>query len=333
MAVYDIAIIGAGPAGLSAGITARARNKNTIIISNKLQDNPLAKSKLVDNYPGMPGVSGLELLTAMAEHADSLGCEFMQARVITILPLEVAGTTSFFITTSGEVVEARTVIIALGSSAGGKPIEGELEFLGRGVSYCATCDGMLFRNSDVCVVGLSSEAFEEAEFLAEIGANVHYLAASKKDRALLAADDKDADTKLPDNLVVRKATACAIEGDALGVTGVRVKEALAVDNNAGNAGAVGEVGNSHPSNNDTVETIIPCQGVFVLRSSVAPTLLLATLELEGSFIKVDARMRTNVAGVFAAGDCTGKPLQVAKAVGEGQIACFSAVEHLDTLKQ
>jgi len=303
MTVFDIAIIGAGPAGLAAGIAARARNKQTIIISNKPQDSPLAKSKLVDNYPGLPGVSGLELLEKMTEHACSLGCEILHARVITIVPIEMSEATSFLITTSGEVIEARTVIIAVGTSAGGKPFEGEGEFLGRGVSYCATCDGMLFRDATVCVIGLSSDAPEEARFLVELGATVHYLAPRKPDtETLFDAND------LSENLKVHEATVRAIEGDLLGVTGVRIQ------------------GTQTP---DGEEVTIPCEGVFILRPSVAPTTLLSTLRLEGAFIEVDASMRTSVAGVFAAGDCTGKPLQIAKAVGEGQIACFSAVEYLD----
>jgi len=336
MTIYDIAIIGSGPAGLSAGITARARNKSTVIISNKPQESPLAKSTLLDNYPGMPGVSGLELLTKMIKHADRLGCEFVNARVITVLPLvtvvEGEEVTSFSITTSGDVIDARSVILALGASSGGKSIEGEKEFLGRGVSYCASCDGMFFRNATVCVIALNSEAADEAEFLAEIGAKVHYLV-PKRTMGQKASQAKASETATPeenplekdrsandaitkdlpvnDAITVHVAKVIAIEGGMLGVTGVRVKEEL------DKAGSPSE------------ETVIDCQGVFILRPTIAPTSLLATLALEGGYIEVDARMCTNVAGIFAAGDCTGKPLQVAKAVGEGQVACFSAVEYLD----
>ena len=297
--MYDIAIIGAGPAGLSAGITARARNKNTIIVSNRLQDNPLSKSRLVENYPGLPGIDGERLLTKMTEHAQALGCEIRHARVITVLPLE-GDSTTFLVSTSTDTIEAQSVILAVGSSAGGQPFDGETEYVGRGVSYCATCDGMLFRNATVCVVGLSPDAREEADFLAEIGATVHYLAPSLPEKAA---------EKSPASIITHKATLLAIEGDDTRVVGVRVNET---------------------TDKGSAEVYIPCQGVFILRPSVAPASLLATLELAEESIKVDQRMRTNIAGVFAAGDCTGKPLQVAKAVGEGQIACLSAVEYLDT---
>ncbi|MDR2714079.1 MAG: NAD(P)/FAD-dependent oxidoreductase [Coriobacteriales bacterium] len=323
MTTYDIAIIGAGPAGLSAGITARARNKETIIISNKFENSPLAKSKIVDNYPGMPHTSGFEMLDTMTAQARNLGCAFMNARVITVLPIKNADTTTFSITTGSEVVEAKALIMATGSSTGAKAIDGETEYLGRGVSYCATCDGMLFRNAIVCLIGLSSDAEEEALFLAELGATVHYIvpeesaaAASEASATESAAESnakgnaESADKINQPNITTYTATVLAIEGDALGVTGVRIKEA---------------------DTEGDLETTIPCQGVFILRPSVAPSSLLSALEIKDDFIQTDAAKKTNLAGVFAAGDCTGKPHQIAKAVGEGQLACFSAVEYLDAL--
>ncbi|MDR2035830.1 MAG: FAD-dependent oxidoreductase, partial [Coriobacteriales bacterium] len=149
---YDIVIIGGGPAGLSAAITARARNKNTLVISNPLEENPLASSLLVENYPGMPSVGGIELLETMHRQAADLGTQFLEARAISIVPLS----NSFSVTTSNEVIEGRSIIIAVGASSGGKLFSGETEFLGRGVSYCATCDGMLFRNATVLIVGLNA---------------------------------------------------------------------------------------------------------------------------------------------------------------------------------
>ena len=308
--MYDLAIIGAGPAGLSAAITARARNKSVVVISNKPEKSPLAKAGHVDNYPGLPQVSGLELLTRMTDHAESLGAEFLYARVITVLPYEDTGNsatthrtdetpasahaktaTVFSVTTSEDYLEARSVIIAIGANTGGSPLTGETEYLGRGVSYCATCDGMLYRNATVCVLDYSTEALKEALFLAEIGATVRFIT---------TATSEEITSLSSKGIEVHHGKAVAIEGDMLGVTGVR-----------------------------TAGELISCQGVFVLRPSVAPHTLLSTLELDKPSLRVDERMCTNIPGVFAAGDCTGKPLQVAKAVGEGQMACLSAVEYLD----
>jgi len=297
---YDVAIIGAGPAGLSAGITARACNKKTLIISNKPQDSPLAKAKLVENYPGMPDTSGLALLTTMVGQAEALGCEFVYARVITVLPIEGKEGVTFSITTSGDYIESRTVLLALGTQIGGSLIDGEMDYLGRGVSYCAVCDGMLYRNSTVCVVARSPEALKEAEFLAELGADVHY-----------CVTRWPSDHKIPAGLQVHECTVLRVEGDDLGVTGVSIRK---------------------KTEQGAEESVIDCQAVFILRPSIAPDSLLPSLKLRDGMICVDENMCTNQPGAFAAGDCTGKPLQIAKATGEGQIACFSAVEYLDALQ-
>jgi thioredoxin reductase (NADPH) len=293
---YDIAVIGAGPAGLSAAITARARDKQVVVVSNKPQQNPLAKSKLVDNYPGLPGVSGLELLEQMHAHAHNMGVVFEYARVISVLPMGSEQAPRFSVTTSDDIIDARTVIVCVGTAAA-KPFAGEQEYLGRGVSYCATCDGMLYRTATVCVVGLEADAPEEAGFLAGIGARVHYVAAKLP-------------VELPEGIFAHEGRALAIEGDAMGVTGLRIAEKDGEDSN---------------------EKLIECAGVFILRPSIAPSALLPTLELADGYIAVDGQMRTSVAGVFAAGDCTGKPLQVAKAVGDAQKATFAAGEVLDKL--
>ena len=310
METYDIAVIGAGPAGLSAGITARARNKRTVILSNRPQDSPLAKAAHIDNYPGMPSVSGLTLLTTMLDQAKSLGCGLVEARAVTVLPFEGVNGASFSITTSNDYMESRSVILALGAHVGGKPIIGETDYLGRGVSYCANCDGMFFKNSTVCVVGLSPDALKEAEFLAGLGATVHYCVPKWPEEG-----------NAPDNMQIHVGVAREILGAELGVTGLRLDISGDRRRKPG--------GGAESGGENTSERVIACQAVFVLRPSIAADTLLPTLELSSGSIKVDERMRTSVSGVFAAGDCTGKPLQIAKAVGEGQLACFSAVEYLD----
>ncbi|MDR2197262.1 MAG: NAD(P)/FAD-dependent oxidoreductase [Coriobacteriales bacterium] len=315
--MYDIAIVGAGPAGLSAAITARARNKTVLLVSNKPQDNPLAASSRVDNYPGMPGATGLHLLKCMVEHADGLGAHFVYARVIAVLPMG----THFSVTSSDAVLDARAVILAPGAQRA-KPIEGEREFLGRGVSYCATCDGMLYRSATVAVVGLNAEAVAEANFLAGLGAKVVFLAPGNSRQSGTSGNLKTpegaegvegaktvegsgAPHGLSRDIFVQEGRALAVKGGATGVTELQFLE-----------------------NGTRAKRSIPCQGVFILRDSIAPSALIAGLELTEGAISVDRRMRTNIEGVFAAGDCTGAPLQVAKAVGEGQLACFSAVEFL-----
>ena len=291
--MYDIAIIGAGPAGLSAAITARARDKRTLIISNKPQESPLAKAKLVENYPGVAAVSGLQLLELMLAQALGLGVEISYERLISVLPMGEY----YSLTTSKELFRARSVILAVGAQQG-KPYPGEAEFLGRGVSYCATCDGMLYKTATVCVVGLNSEAVEEANFLQGIGAKVNFIAPK-------AGADSEGLPRLSPEIQLISGKPIEVQGDMMGVTALLVQ------------------------NRESGETeAVSCNGVFILRESIAHNALLAGLKLEDGYIATDSAMRTNVNGVFAAGDCCGKPLQIAKAVGEGQLACFSAAEHL-----
>jgi thioredoxin reductase (NADPH) len=286
--MYDIIVIGSGPAGLSAAITARARNKKVLIISNKPQESPLAKAKLVDNYPGFAHASGLQILEQMVTHALSLGVDFVHGRAISVLPMGKR----FAVATGSESIETRAVILAVGSQFG-KPFVGEEEFLGRGVSYCATCDGMLYRGQTVCVVGLSAEAVDEANFLARLGATVMFLARREP-------------KGLDGGVMAQTGTLLAIQGDGLGVTELVFK-----------------------SSQTGAKETFPCGGVFILRPSITPDALMSGLEVVGGHIAVDNAMCTNQPGVFAAGDCVGKPLQVAKAVGDGQRACFSAVAYLD----
>jgi thioredoxin reductase (NADPH) len=287
--MYDLTIIGAGPAGLSAAITARARNKEVLVLSNKPQENPLAQSHRVDNYPGMPQTSGLQLLECMVSHAQQVGARFTFARVISVLPMG----THFSVSTSDDFVETRSVIIATGAQRA-QAIAGEKEFLGHGVSYCATCDGMLYRRKTVVLVGLNSESVEEANFLAEIGATVVFLATS-------------APRGLNESILVQEGTPRAVQGTEAGVTGLLFTE-----------------------KGTDAERVIPAKGVFILRDSIAPDVLISGLALaeNARAIAVDTRMHTNIEGLFAAGDCTGAPLQIAKAAGEGQVAALSAVGYL-----
>jgi thioredoxin reductase (NADPH) len=295
--MYDIAIVGAGPAGLSAAITALVRNKDVCVISNKPQDSPLAKSRLVDNYPGLPGISGLGLLRRLLKHAETLGAALNYARVINVLPMG----SSFSVTTNDVCIEARAVILAVGAAQASAALPGEEEYLGRGLSYCTTCDGMLYRKATVAVVGLMPGAADEANFLHGLGATVHFVA-PRLGPDLLDALDK--------GIAVHEGRALAVVGDAKVVTGLRIVEKLGPDL--------------------TKELTLACRGVFVLRPSIAATALLATLATRDGYIAADAALRTSVPGVFAAGDCVGVPLQVAKAVGEGQRAAFAAVDYLDT---
>ena len=157
---YDILIVGGGPAGLSAAVNGRARGKSVLLLSSPMADNPLWKAERVENYLGLPGVTGPELLGAFRRHAEASGAEIRELRALSAMPV---GETWYL---SGEehVFEGRSLVLAAGAVRG-KALPGEERLLGRGVSYCATCDGMLYRGRDVVVLGWTESAEREADFL------------------------------------------------------------------------------------------------------------------------------------------------------------------------
>ena len=281
---YDLLILGAGPAGLAAAIGARGRGKTVLVVGNRWQDSPLARAGRIDNYLGLPGLSGAELLARFHDHAAGAGVEFLTGKALSVMAWE-----GFQMTVGSDVCAGGALILAPGVVRQSK-YPGEAEYLGRGVSYCATCDGMLFRNRPVAVVGRSGGAPGEANYLQSIGCQVVYVSPQTPEGL---------DPAIP----YVKASRLAVRGEQT-VTGLEADGSL-----------------------------IPCAGVFILRSAVAPADLLPGLATEHGVIKVDRQMRTSLPGVFAAGDCTGGPLQVAKAVGEGHVAALSACEYLDKRKE
>ena len=204
----------------------------------------------------------------MTDHAREMGAELKEGRTVSVIPGD-----TFFVSYGQEFAEGRCLILTTGIVQT-RTFPGEQELLGRGVSYCATCDGMLYRGKDVCVVCAAPDADGEAEYLSSIGCRV---------------------TKLKTNRIT--------------VNGESRVESVTAD---------GET--------------IPCDAVFILRSSAAPDTLLEGLEMDGAYIKVGADLATSVPGVFAAGDCVGAPYQVAKAVGDGCVAAFSASKYLENSK-
>ena len=168
--MFDMAIIGAGPAGLSAAVNAAARNKSAVVIGRKPETSALWKAERVANHLGANGQTGTALMHGYLAHAQALGVAIRDARVLQAMPMG----THFALNLGREIVEAKTVILATGVQKG-KKLPGEEEFLGRGVSYCATCDGMLYRGKAVAIVGETDEADEDANFLAEICPSVTYL--------------------------------------------------------------------------------------------------------------------------------------------------------------
>jgi len=171
---YDIAIIGTGPAGISAAITAVIRNKKIVLLGSRKLSDKLAKAHAVDNYPGLPHISGEDFAKAMSSHLDDLGIEITEKRVSAVYAMGEY----FGIQADEDMLEADSVILASGVVLG-KSLPGEDALMGRGVSYCATCDARLYAGKKVAVLGYSEEAAKEAEFLSEIVSEVLYFPLGK----------------------------------------------------------------------------------------------------------------------------------------------------------
>lgn len=276
----DLLIVGAGPAGLSAAITARRRNKTVTVVGKEETSNKLRRAHLVENYPGLPATTGEELAARLRAHAAGAGAGLLRDEIQNVAP------GGEFFTAYGRAGEYRARALILAPGVAQKTgIAGEERLLGRGVSYCATCDGMFFRGRDVAVVGYLPSALDEALYLAEICSRVYYL-------------PQYAPVEASGNLTVIEAKPRQILGEDA-VTGLRTDR--------------GE---------------LEVAAVFIEREALPADRLLPGLALGDGFISVDREQRTNLAGIFAAGDCTGRPWQIARAIGEGQVAALSAVDYL-----
>ena len=176
---YDIAIIGTGPAGLSAAITAKIRNKKILLIGNPNFSDKVQKAHQIQNYLGLPALSGKDLAKAFENHINSMDITITEGKVNAVYPMG----SYFGLQVSQDIYEAETVIVATGIVTG-KAFKGENELLGRGVSYCATCDAPLYRNKTVAVIGYSPKEESEAEFLAEVCEKVLYIPMYKEETKL-----------------------------------------------------------------------------------------------------------------------------------------------------
>ncbi len=280
--IYDCVVIGSGPAGVSAALNLKILEKNFLWIGTRSLSAKIGKAELVKNYPGLPDVTGEELTKAFRAHVEAMGIDIHEAMVNMIASMK----DHYGLTAGADFFEAKTVILTTGVAAAAT-LPGEEPLLGRGVSYCATCDGGLYRGKTIaCVV--SSPRFEhEVKYLAGLAAKVYFLPTYKNP------------APIADNVETLAARAAGIEGEGR-VSGVKL----------------------------TTGETLPVDGVFCLREAISLSTLLPRLATEQGHIAVDRRMATNLPGVFAAGDCTGRPYQYTKAVGEGNVAAHSAVEYL-----
>ncbi len=280
---YDVAIVGTGPAALSAALTLNTHGKNLIWIGTKALSDKVAKAERIDNYPGLTQVSGAQLQDAFRTQIEAAGLEIHEAMVNSIVDL--GG--EYGILAGADFFQARAVLLATGVTATGV-LPGEQELLGRGVSYCATCDGRLYQGKTVAVISNNARFEHEVRFLGELARKVLYLP-----RYANPAD-------LGENVELAGSAAVRVNGENGRFASLTLK------------------------NGEKLEA----DGLFILRDSISLATLLPGLATEKGHIAVDRQQKTNLPGCYAAGDCTGRPYQYAKAVGEGNVAAHSILEYL-----
>ena len=309
--VYDIVIIGGGPAGLTAGIYASRASLRTLLIEGASSISQITVTDTIENYPGMPeGIGGFDLVERFKKQALQFGLEIASEDVTGIAMTRWDSTEGWKVTSAGRDYEALAVIVATGAYWRKLGVRGEDVFIGKGVSYCATCDGPIYRNRDVVVIGGGDAAVQEAIFLTNFARKVTIVHRRNRLRATKALEKRAlANSKIDFawNSVVEE-----ISGGNV-VEKVKIRDAKSPD----------------------VEREIPAQGVFIFIGLTPKTdLVRGIIDLDdGGYIVVDRDMKTSARGIFAGGDCIRKGLrQVITACGDGATAAASAQHYVEELK-
>ncbi|MCL1804591.1 MAG: NAD(P)/FAD-dependent oxidoreductase [Clostridiales bacterium] len=284
--LFDVIIIGGGPAGLSAAINSAMRGCSVLVLDSGA--SRLTRAEKIDNYLGMPGVTGLEMMNRFTRHARRLGVFIEKGKATNILPMG----DQFLISVGVHVLYAKAVVLAVGAMRTGA-IEGEERLLGRGVSYCATCDGMLYKGKKAIVYGISADAPDEANYMSDIGVSVVYVNPGPRPEGL-------------------KPDIVCYSGEISAIRGGETVQSIEF------AGGI--------------LPVLETDGVFLLRDAIAPHTLVNGLGIEEGYIHIEGDKKTNVPGIFACGDCTGPPLQISKAAAEGLFAGQAAARYVDSIK-
>ncbi|WP_394010768.1 NAD(P)/FAD-dependent oxidoreductase [Anaerococcus cruorum] len=284
---YDLAVIGAGPAGLSAAVNASIRNKNVIIFG---MDSPaISKTKWIKNYLGFETISGEELNENFKKTLASQDVERSNEKVQQIYAM---GDYFAIILKGDQMIEATSVIVATGIELK-KDLIGEDKFFGKGVSYCATCDASFYKGKEVVLIGYNEESVEEANYTAEVVDKLTYINMYKEN------------PELNDNIEV-------INGEV----------------------PVEFVGEENPTTLKFKSgKEINADGFFIIRDSSKPERLVPSIKTDEEHIIIDKNCHTNIRGLYAAGDIAGRPYQINKAAGEGQVAALDAAKYITLIKE
>ncbi|HJV47484.1 MAG TPA: thioredoxin-disulfide reductase [Bacillota bacterium] len=302
--IYDVIIVGAGPAGMTAAVYTARANMSTLMIERGIPGGQMANTEDIENYPGYESILGPDLSNKMFEHAKKFGAEYAYgdiAEVVNEYPYKKikAGNKEFL---------AKAVIVATGAEHKELGVPGEKDFAGRGVSYCAVCDGAFFREKELVVVGGGDSAVEEAIFLTRFAAKVTIIHRRGEFRAQKIIQKRAFEN--PKIEVIWNTVLKEIKGEGK-VTGVALENV-----------------------NTGEQTDFPCDGAFIYVGMDPLSKAVQGLGItnEGGYIVTDEQMKTSIPGIFAAGDVREKVLrQVVTATGDGGMAAQSAQHYVENL--
>ena len=301
--MYDIIIIGGGAAGLTAAIYALRAGMDTIILEKLGVGGQIVLTEAVENYPGFPFISGPDLMDKFQEHAEKFGARIEYEEVTEIVP----GPSSHRVITESKEYEGVAVIVATGSNPRKLGVEGEEKFIGKGVSFCAVCDGPFFRDREVAVIGGGDAAIKEAIYLTQIVKKISVVHRRDKLRAEKILQEQ------------------AFDNPKIEFVWDHVVERVNVEDSFESI----TIRNVH----DSKETRLDVGGVFVYIGHIPNTKLVNVKKTGDGLIITDDCMRTSVDGIFAAGDCRNTCLrQIATCVGDGALGAYFAGEYVEHVK-
>ena len=296
--MYDIIIIGAGPAGLTSALYALRANKKVLVLEAKTYGGQIVNASLVENYPGIKSISGFEFATNLYNQVKDLGGEIKFETVINI-------TEDKKVTTNKEIYEAKAIIIATGAENRKLNIDKEVDFIGKGVSYCATCDGNFYKNKIVAVNGGGNTALEDAIYLSNIASKVYLIHRREEFRG---------EDKYLEELKTKNNVDFILNSNIVALNGNERLESIDVKNNDG-----------------SIKTI-EINGLFIAIGQTPKNEIFANVIniTEQGYIKSEDGVHTNIPGIYVAGDTREKELrQLTTAVGDGAIAATTAIKEME----
>ena len=303
---YDIVIVGAGPGGLTAGLYGARAKRKTVCLEKYIPGGQIANTEEVEDYPGFESISGSELATKMANHAQKFGLEIESEEVEEIY---VDGDDRIVKCASGNSYRAKAVILSTGGSPIYLNVPGEKEYTGRGVSYCAICDGAFFKDQVIAVVGGGDAAVEEGTFLTKFGSKVYIIHRRDELRAQKIVQKRAFDNEK--NEIIWDTVVESINGDDKKVNNLSLKNVKTGEKSTLEIGAVFVFIGFKPNSNITRE---------------------AMRKDSGGYIITDEKMETSIKGIFACGDVRAQLVrQITNAVGDGTTAAVAAEKYIEEL--